>query len=172
MSNLIAPTPAFRQVDSNGNLVAGPWSIGINSDDPAWNGVLLKECEIPQYKPLVYGPVVFADFSMAPLLIGYRAYLSLQLTEIEAYTGSADSGLFMLNQIYTLSFLSDAYSAIEFNLWFGAGGGPWRGIQFSSGFAPRPMGGKWNEENRLDLDLDFYVRDIQQQVIDFGALSW
>lgn len=165
---LNVPRPAFREVDDAGNVTFGPHEIWIDGR----NGVNLKEMVFPNYTPHVFGPIEFAGYAQVPLLIGYRAQLSIQLTDIETSTTLANWGQYLLATYYLDSFAEDSFAKVQFNLYYGNGGGPWRGIQFSSGYALRPMGGKMNKEALMDLELDFYTRDLQQVVIDTNAKTW
>jgi len=167
----------FRKVNISGVPVSGTYVLAADQmylDGVSLGGGVLESVSLG-YSPIVNGPKTFANFAQAPILQGWRANGRIVLSDVNQ-NGSGLSAFTELLGLVAFSFTSELFAPVQINMFMNNGGSSWRGIYFSNGWNPEPMGSgaKRLTSNTFKVTLDFYTRDLLAagQPLNWGTTLW
>jgi len=169
MPRFLDYAPQFRVVNSGGAPIEGPYRLDVLSGAPANLGITLESTE-PWYEEERIGPFLNYQWSEVSYLLGYRYFVTLNMTAIEGQAiGGNAYGLTLLDRLYQIMAATQVqYAALQFSLFnlspfFGVvqGGG--------GGFHPQTLAGKLGF---YTLSLSFKTRDLQQNPQPWARGLW
>lgn len=138
--------PALRLVNSSGAVVAGPLKLWL--PDSMNQGIICTASV--RYTPELLGPYPNTSYQERWRVLGYRPEIDLRFPAVLA---DGASGAALLLSYFTASLASETFAALQFNL-FHDTSAVWRGVYPTSGWEPRPLGGK----DRLGYEMEWSLR--------------
>lgn len=154
--------PAIRLVNSTGAVVAGPLKLWL--PDSLNQGIIL-ESSVPRYAPeiLQYSNLAYSERWR---LLGYRPEVDLVFSAVLA---DGASGYANLHSYYLGALASGTYAALQFNA-FHDSSSVWRGMYPTSGWDPKPIGGK--QRSGYEVTISLRARDLIAAPGDWTAGTW
>lgn len=154
--------PAIRLVNSTGAVVAGPLKLWM--PDSLNQGIIL-ESSVPRYAPeiLQYSNLAYSERWR---LLGYRPEVDLVFSAVLA---DGASGYANLHSYYLGALASGTYAALQFNA-FHDSSSVWRGMYPTSGWDPKPIGGK--QRSGYAVTISLRARDLITTPGSWDAGTW
>lgn len=151
----------------------GPTLLPREDPKLAANGVMCTGSTV-EYVPEVEDHL-FANYSIRPSILGFRAVVRLSLLCAESDTDNT-FGLSLLRFYFMDGFSADDYAPLQINMFYNAGApltGNWRGVYPKTSWAPKPVGpqtayGIWQ------MDWELHSADLVNYlgINEWAAGAW
>ena len=157
----------IKLVNSFGTTTAGPYQLELASSAATY-GFLVASVEA-QEDPEVLGPYKNAQWSSMAQWLGYRLYVTIHFTMVEAKPVSPNYGLSLLHGLWRSAVENQvAFGALQFALY---GASAWHPMVPQDGavWKPSPMDGKWQ---LFDVDFPLMSRELVTNPGEWADQQW
>ncbi len=179
MSSFQQFDPAIRIVNSAGNVTRPELRLSVNSNAMTGLQITLSKTSC-RYSKQELGPFTFADWAMAPSILGYRAHVDLEFGLMQyalgdPFASAAGPGL-MLQYYKEASLIVPSFAPLQFNLFYSNQNGtessvpsPWRGVYTESDWDIDPLGA---QSAGVAWTFKLYTRDLIDAPGNWAQRTW